>query len=42
MADRPGRAATPARALVITGPPQLDRQIAARGPGWPGLLPPPG
>ena len=32
----------PARALVITGPPQLDRQIAARGPGWPGLLPPPG
>ena len=32
----------PARALVITGPPQLDRQIAARGPGWPDLLPPPG
>jgi quercetin dioxygenase-like cupin family protein len=30
----------PARALVITGPPQLDRQIAARGPGWPeGLRP---
>jgi mannose-6-phosphate isomerase-like protein (cupin superfamily) len=32
----------PARALVITGPPQLDRQIAARGPGWPERLPPPG
>jgi len=32
----------PARALVITGPSQLDRQIAARGPGWPERLPPPG
>jgi quercetin dioxygenase-like cupin family protein len=35
-------AAGPARALVITGPPQLDRQIASRGeavPDWLGEEP---
>ncbi|HEY5361136.1 MAG TPA: cupin domain-containing protein [Streptosporangiaceae bacterium] len=29
---------TPAAALVITGPPQLDRQIAAHGEGPPEML----